>query len=282
MKNLVLCVTLNFLFFINTVYSVQVVPIDNAVSFTLKQSFQLSCNVTYEGELPGMEWKKDNVPVTSIEGLKNRAKSKWTSTREYVLNVDTAQEGDSGNYTCVASTRNDQGEVDEAKAEIVVARTVAVKVNANINVVEEEKLRIECKVVGNPKLHWLYMNETYTESRDRVILEDYVDDGKTIENGVFIIEKVNKDDRGIITCVADDLLNNVTAKSECMLRIKDKYAALWPFLGICAEVIILCAIIIIYEKKRNKTELEESDTDQSPDQKNTPDHGKEANLRHRQ
>lgn len=46
----------------------------------------------------------------------------------------------------------------------------------------------------------------------------------------------------------------------------DKYAALWPFLGICAEVIILCAIIVVYEKKRNKTELEESDTDQSPDQ----------------
>lgn len=67
-----------------------------------------------------------------------------------------------------------------------------------------------------------------------------------------------------------------------MIRIKDKYAALWPFLGICAEVIILCAIIIIYEKKRNKTELEESDTDQSPDQKNTPDNGKDANLRHRQ
>lgn len=45
----------------------------------------------------------------------------------------------------------------------------------------------------------------------------------------------------------------------------DKLAALWPFLGICAEVIILCAIILIYEKKRNKSEMEESDTDQSPD-----------------
>lgn len=46
----------------------------------------------------------------------------------------------------------------------------------------------------------------------------------------------------------------------------DKLAALWPFLGICAEVVILCAIILIYEKKRNKQELDESDTDQSPDQ----------------
>lgn len=51
-----------------------------------------------------------------------------------------------------------------------------------------------------------------------------------------------------------------------IVYISDKLAALWPFLGICAEVVVLCAIILIYEKKRNKTELEESDTDQSPDQ----------------
>lgn len=96
-------------------------------------------------------------------------------------------------------------------------------------------------------------------------------------------------DRGIYECIA---VSNLTKKEErdaSMVRIKgktkmiskwehqlmlpfssvlvtDKYAALWPFLGICAEVFVLCAIILIYEKKRNKTELEESDTDQSPDQ----------------
>jgi hypothetical protein len=47
--------------------------------------------------------------------------------------------------------------------------------------------------------------------------------------------------------------------------VTDKLAALWPFLGICAEVFVLCGIILIYEKKRNKTELEESDTDNSPE-----------------
>lgn len=49
-------------------------------------------------------------------------------------------------------------------------------------------------------------------------------------------------------------------------NLTGKLAALWPFIGICAEVFVLCAIILIYEKRRNKTELEESDTDQSPDQ----------------
>lgn len=50
-----------------------------------------------------------------------------------------------------------------------------------------------------------------------------------------------------------------------LCSILGKYAALAPFLGICAEVIILCTIILIYEKKRDKTELEESDTDQGPE-----------------
>ena len=35
-----------------------------------------------------------------------------------------------------------------------------------------------------------------------------------------------------------------------MYFVTDKYAALWPFLGICAEVLILCIIIFIYEKRR--------------------------------
>ena len=51
-----------------------------------------------------------------------------------------------------------------------------------------------------------------------------------------------------------------------ILSISDIYAALWPFLGIVAEVVILCLVIFIYEKKRMKAEYDESDTDQGPDQ----------------
>lgn len=52
----------------------------------------------------------------------------------------------------------------------------------------------------------------------------------------------------------DDEIKHV---SIGLLRVKDKLAALWPFLGICAEVFILCTIILIYEKRRNKTDLDE-------------------------
>lgn len=45
-------------------------------------------------------------------------------------------------------------------------------------------------------------------------------------------------------------------------RVADKLAAVWPFLGICAEVAILCSIIFIFEKRRNRRmEDEEGEVD---------------------
>lgn len=88
-----------------------------------------------------------------------------------------------------------------------------------------------------------------------------------IENAKLLIDKIQLADRGYFTCIGyNEAMGDDKARSEGFVRVKDKLAALWPFLGICAEVFVLCAIILIYEKRRNKTDLDESDTDQSPDQ----------------
>ena len=42
-------------------------------------------------------------------------------------------------------------------------------------------------------------------------------------------------------------------------RSTDKLAALWPFLGIVCEVLILCTIIFVYEKRRVKPDFDEPD-----------------------
>lgn len=44
--------------------------------------------------------------------------------------------------------------------------------------------------------------------------------------------------------------------------ITDKYAALWPFLGICAEVIVLCAVIFIFERRRSKKMADEAENNE--------------------
>lgn len=39
-----------------------------------------------------------------------------------------------------------------------------------------------------------------------------------------------------------------------ILRVKDKLAALWPFLGICGEIIVLFSVLFTYEKMCKKPE----------------------------
>jgi len=64
------------------------------------------------------------------------------------------------------------------------------------------------------------------------------------------INKVNDGDKGEYEC---HVKNRFGEHSEAVhLRVKDALAALWPFLAIVAEVLILCIILFIYEKKCSK------------------------------
>lgn len=277
---------MNFVLNVNSVFSEVVVTPQYSNStlkltaFNAKGSINLACNViTNAGDkIDSVKWARNNTNIDQIASLKDRYSTNYNSKDGVAsLKILKSTDDDAGNYTCIAISNG-----VEYEATIFTISDIRVKVSDNINVVEGEKLRIVCAIVGNPlpEITWKVLNnKTYTESEDRIILQK---DERDIPNAVFIINEVQMSDRGEYVCLAYSNLTGSRVDSTSMIRIKDKYAALWPFLGICAEVFVLCAIILIYEKKRNKTELEESDTDQSPDQKNTPDHGKEANLRHRQ
>lgn len=131
----------------------------------------------------------------------------------------------------------------------------------SVSVTEGETLNITCGIKPTPgvKVSWSFRDQNYTRSDDRV----------KMYGTNLIIKNIVMEDRGDIVCRmsynwSDPVLEH-SSEAKTFLRVKDKLAALWPFLGICAEVVVLCAIILVYEKKRNKAELEESDTDQSPD-----------------
>ena len=81
-----------------------------------------------------------------------------------------------------------------------------------------------------------------------------------VKNWGFKIEDAGNNDRRAYKCI----VYNIKHPSNCsesvfFLRVKDKYAALWPFIGIIAEVILLVILTFLCEHcKNNKEDFEDA------------------------
>lgn len=169
-------------------------------------------------------------------------------------------EDDHGRYNC-SNGANTQ-------AWKLMARPHA-KLPTDSNVVEGQKLKLTCKIFGRPypAVQWSYSNTSETVTNGTEAKEYFGERVKLlaseqgVSGGELVIEDAKRSDAGWYKCtpLADERANATAAITR--LRVKDMYAALWPFLGICLEVVVLCAIILVYERRRTKPELDDSDTD---------------------
>lgn len=127
------------------------------------------------------------------------------------------------------------------------------------NMIEDDPLQLECRGYGFPipVVEWYKETELRTADDVRITLKDTKkeSDSSVMINGTIRIKGMAFEDAGNYTCVARN--EHGASNSTIVVNVKDKLAALWPFLGICAEVAILCAIIFIYEKRRAKKMQEE-------------------------
>lgn len=240
--------------------------------FVVPKSLTLICNAPDTSKII---WMKNNVNVNEVKSLSGRFDAKKGN-----FTISKTINDDAGNYSC---------NLDDESQNFQVWSQVIVRIPQNIYVVENDKLEILCDVRAgtDPVLTWFYSNTSESSDEiqifsddERIILENH----GSVELSKLTIEKVELSDRGTYYCRGTNRIMEELKispdEAAGLVRIKGKLAALWPFLGICAEVFVLCAIILIYEKRRNKTDLDESDTDQSPDQKNDH-HIKDMEVRHR-
>ncbi|XP_063698939.1 basigin [Culicoides brevitarsis] len=219
------------------------------VFFDVGKTLSLSCQVTGSDENASeIKWRKAEMDNLDENQVKVDGK---TST----LKLEKTEGTEHGMYFC--SYKGDEHPFD-----VIANILVKIKPSTDVSVVEGETLSLKCAGVGTKlRINWVF-DANITE---HVTYKD--SDG--LENNTLEIHNMDKKYRGNFTCEGrhDDSLDldNVVF-STAYVRVKDKYAALWPFVLICIEVFILCAIILIYEKHRTHVEVEDSETE--PDQKN--------------
>jgi len=208
------------------------------------QRLVLKCNYTGDQQKTTMSytWYKNDERLS--ESSKYRMKDDGLASTLTIENCDVA---DAGNYSC----KTDQAE--QATLRVFMYPTLE-HMDRSKNQVQGDPLTLICKARSQPAptVTWL-KDGIRLEPEDRIELHEV--DG--VPNAKLVIKDLQYEDKGKYVCRATAL--NVTRSIEVDVRVKDKYAALWPFLGICAEVAILCTIIFIYEKRRTKPEFEDDD-----------------------
>ncbi|KRZ87784.1 Neuroplastin [Trichinella sp. T8] len=172
-----------------------------------------------------------------------------------ILSKPTSKE--TGIYACIAKNWSVGGFV-----EVRGKATISDKHQVSKNMLYGETAELSCPVYGYPmpNIVWKRENEDlivdYKFNIRMLVANDsgriHFESCNGIANGTLIIRDATYDDRASYTCVATNEFgsDNFTV----LIRVKDKLAALWPFLGIVTEVVILMIAIFIFEKRRTKHE----------------------------
>lgn len=212
----------------------------------------LQCEVDSLSSYQPMQWYREEKLITADP-------SKYEiNTNNGTLTIIKSMPEDVGEYVCVVNLHNGQSFNQTIN---LYSIPYVHHFEKSKNLVQGDPLVLECLVEGNPMptIEWFKDNSPLDVTDQRLSFSPNKDN---VDNGTLRLEDLDFDDRAEYMCVATNRFN--TSSSVIQVRVKDKLAALWPFLGICAEVAILVIIIFIYERRRAK-KLEELDAKEEAD-----------------
>lgn len=179
-----------------------------------------------------------------------------------------------GEYVCLFKTNPPVNATILVKA---APHVTAYKTSENGN--EGEKVVLICKSSSYPPVMWSWYK------MDEKVEINTTDDKYRInsvpEKTELHIQNLDiKHDQESYICEGVNEISAVNA--TIFLRVRSRLAALWPFLGIVAEVIVLVTVIFIYEKRRKPDEvLDDDDAGATPLKSNAATNHKDENVRQR-
>ncbi|KAF5895360.1 basigin isoform X2, partial [Clarias magur] len=228
----------------NVIVNERPVIVGKPSDFINQTSATLSCNFTNPAStVTGHHWEKNNKLIGG---------TKKDGPEVYIEYTISKIEGNSGIYTCVFHHDPDARKDIQVTGPLLV---VAHKHSENAN--ENDKAVLVCDCHSYPLVtDWTWIK--LSESGDQGILngtERYTIKS-TPHNSTLTIEDLNNEDGGDYQCFGENTMGRESDKIH--LRVRSRLAALWPFLGIVVEVIILITIIFIYEKRRKPDEINDA------------------------
>lgn len=217
------------------------------VDLIVGKTLILECNQE-KNERLSFKWTKDEKDVDTSD---NRINAYSNGT----LIITDAAKNDTGFYTC----KDDKA--DSLTIEFYVYTLKIARMRKSATFIELEKMNITCEASGTPRptISWLKEDKPLVAG-EHVHFETSVKNEDMAFNSTVLIDETQFDDRGHYTCIVEWGFGG-SANMTTNVRVKGLYAALWPFLGIVAEVFVLCCIIFFFERRRSNQDFEESDTD---------------------
>ncbi|XP_040895580.1 basigin isoform X2 [Toxotes jaculatrix] len=227
----------------------------------------LSCNLT-ESNLPikGSHWTHNGKVIEESKSADS------SSFMEFHLDKITYSSG--GKYECVFLTEPEVKQTIEVKT---LPHVYTYKHSEHGN--EKDKGVMACMSHGYPlPTTWMWYKEVdgvnmaiSNGTGDKFEIKSTPNKTTLTVNDLSI-----QNDIGDYICTGT---NEVGSHSDRIhLRVRSRLAALWPFLGIVTEVIILVTIIFIYEKRRKPDEVNDGS---APLKSNSTANHKDKNVRQR-